>query len=216
MKISRRGFLGAAAGAGVVMDPRAVVQAARQVVTLPQSSQPQARGQQAAPPKPNLEPWVGQPQPYPYVTSRSAVSLVKGESRRKNITDALVAIDDQIRPVLKTKKYVILKPNCVSQVPLGTTNAEALMGILDYLAPRYKGPIVICRVLGEHQGELRGARLPEDRRPAPQPERHARGPERRRPSTRSSRCSTTTRTSSRCAWRRGSSTRTPTSSAPRS
>jgi uncharacterized protein (DUF362 family) len=97
----------------------------------------------------NMEPWVGQPQPYPYVTSRSTVSLARGEqSRRKNITDALVAIDDQILPVLKTKKYVILKPNCVSTVPLGTTNAEALMGILDYLAPRFKGPVVIAESSG--------------------------------------------------------------------
>ena len=80
------------------------------------------------------------------------MSVVKGENRRQMIQDALVAIDDQIRPVLKTKKYVILKPNCVSQVPLGTTNAEALMGILDYLAPRYKGPIMICESSGNTRG----------------------------------------------------------------
>jgi uncharacterized protein (DUF362 family) len=145
MKISRRGFLGAAAGAGVVMDPRAVVRAAR----LQAQGQPAAQGRA---PAPNLEPWVGQPQPYPYVTNRSTVSLVRGENRRKMIQDALVAIDDQIRPVLKRKKYVILKPNCVSQVPLGTTNAEALMGILDYLAPRYKGPIMICESSGNTRG----------------------------------------------------------------
>jgi uncharacterized protein (DUF362 family) len=140
------------------MDPRAVVRAARQVVTLPQSSQPQGAGQQAAP---NLEPWVGTPQPYPYVTTRSAVSIVKGESRRKNITDALVAIDDQIRPVLKTKKYVILKPNCVNQVPLGTTNAEALMGVLDYLAPRFKGPIVIAESSGNPMGNFEALGYPK-------------------------------------------------------
>ena len=73
---------------------------------------------------------------------------MKGETRRKNITEALVAIDDQIRPVLKTKKYVVLKPNTVSITPLGTTNAEALMGILDYLAPRFKGPVVIAESCG--------------------------------------------------------------------
>ncbi len=98
------------------------------------------------------EPWTRQPQPFPYYTGRSTVSLVKGESRRKNITDALVAIDDQILPVLKRKKYVILKPNCVSTVPLGTTNAEALMGILDYLAPRYKGPVIIAESSGNTLG----------------------------------------------------------------
>ena len=76
---------------------------------------------------------------------RSTVSLICGETRRKNVTDALVAIDEQIRPVLKTKKYVLIKPNLVSTVnPLAATNADALMGILDYLAPRFKGPIVIA------------------------------------------------------------------------
>jgi uncharacterized protein (DUF362 family) len=95
-------------------------------------------------PRNPMEPWLDQPQPYRYQTSRSTVSLVKGESRRQNIHDALVAIDDQILPALKRKKYLILKPNCVSNRPLGTTNPEAMMGILDYLAPRYKGPVVIA------------------------------------------------------------------------
>ncbi|HWB96221.1 MAG TPA: DUF362 domain-containing protein [Bryobacteraceae bacterium] len=76
---------------------------------------------------------------------RSAVALVKGEDRRKNIHDALVAIDEQIRPVLKTKKYVVIKPNNVSTVkPLAATHADALRGILDYLRPRFKGPVVIA------------------------------------------------------------------------
>ena len=76
---------------------------------------------------------------------RSSVSLIHGESRRKNISDALVAIDEQIRPVLKTKRYVLIKPNLVSTVnPLAATNADALFGILDYLAPRFKGPIYIA------------------------------------------------------------------------
>jgi uncharacterized protein (DUF362 family) len=95
---------------------------------------------------------VHQPQPYPYYGGRSTVSLVQGDSRRKNITDALVAIDDQIQPVLKTKKYVVLKPNCVTSAPLATTNAEALMGILDYLAPRFKGPAIIAESAGNPLG----------------------------------------------------------------
>ena len=130
MSFSRRNFL-IAAGAAV---------AARGI-------RPAAAQQQ--PPRPNMDVWTGPDQPYPYYTARSAVALVKGEtSRRKNITDALVAIDDQILPVLKTKKYVVLKPNCVSTVALGTTNAEALMGILDYLALRFKGPVVIAESCG--------------------------------------------------------------------
>ena len=141
MSVSRRNFLNIAAGAG------AVVGAGR---VLPGAQQPPPQQQQR--PGMNLEPWVGVPQPYPYYSGRSTVSLVKGESRRKNITDALIAIDDQIQPVLKTKKYVILKPNCVSTVPLGTTNPEALMGILDYLGPRYKGPIMIAESSGNTRG----------------------------------------------------------------
>lgn len=76
---------------------------------------------------------------------RSAVSLVKGEDRRKNIFDALVAIDDQIRPVLARRRYVIIKPNFVSSSnQLAATHADAIRGILDYLAPRFKGPVVIA------------------------------------------------------------------------
>ena len=78
-------------------------------------------------------------------TSKSTVSLVHGDVRRKNVTEALLAIDEQIRPVLKTKKYVIIKPNLVSTVnPLAATNADALSGIMDYLAPRYKGEVYIA------------------------------------------------------------------------
>lgn len=76
---------------------------------------------------------------------RSAVALLKGEDRRKNVHDALVAIDDQIRPALKRKKYVLIKPNGVAvRNQLGSTHADALRGILDYLEPRWKGPVVIA------------------------------------------------------------------------
>lgn len=76
---------------------------------------------------------------------RSTVSLIHGETRRKNVSEALAAIDEQILPVLKTKKYVVIKPNLVSTVnPLAATNASALMGIMDYLAPRFKGPVMIA------------------------------------------------------------------------
>ena len=73
---------------------------------------------------------------------KSAVSLIKGENRRKNIGDALAAIDDQIRPVLRTKKNVVIKVNNVStQNQLAASHAEAIHGILDYLEPRFKGPV---------------------------------------------------------------------------
>lgn len=76
---------------------------------------------------------------------RSTVSLIHGDSRHKNVLDSLTAIDEQILPVLKTKKYVVIKPNLVSTVnPLAATNADALRGILDFLGPRFKGPIFIA------------------------------------------------------------------------
>lgn len=84
------------------------------------------------------------PDPFPSLEKRSVVGLVHGDDRRKNVYEALVAIDDQIRPRLKTKKYVLIKPNNVGTVgQLGMTHADAIRGILEYLAPRFKGPVVI-------------------------------------------------------------------------
>lgn len=76
---------------------------------------------------------------------RSVVALASGASRRKNICESLVAIEDQILPVLKTKRYVVLKPNIVNTMnQLASTHVDALQGILDFLAPRFKGPVVIA------------------------------------------------------------------------
>jgi uncharacterized protein (DUF362 family) len=73
------------------------------------------------------------------------VALVKGESRRKNVSDALVSIDDQIQPILKRKKRVVIKPNCVSEsFQLAASHVDALSGILDYLEPRFRGPVIIA------------------------------------------------------------------------
>jgi uncharacterized protein (DUF362 family) len=76
---------------------------------------------------------------------RSVVALASGESRRKNICESLAAIEDQILPVLKSKKYVVIKPNIVNTVnQLASTHVDALHGILDFIAPRFKGPVVIA------------------------------------------------------------------------
>jgi uncharacterized protein (DUF362 family) len=75
---------------------------------------------------------------------RSTVALVSGDNRRKNVFDALTAIDDQLRPKLKARKRVLIKVNNVSTAnQLASTHVDALRGILDYLAPRFKGPITI-------------------------------------------------------------------------
>ncbi len=76
--------------------------------------------------------------------ARSPVSLVRGDDRRKNVAQALTAIDAEIRPVLNTRKYVAIKVNNVSTAnPLASTHADAVHGILDYLEPRFRGPVYI-------------------------------------------------------------------------
>ena len=90
-------------------------------------------------------PPITSPRPLGEAARRSVVALARGESRRKNICESLVAIEDRILPVLKTKKYVVIKPNIVSTVnQLASTHVDALHGILDFLAPRFKGPVVIA------------------------------------------------------------------------
>lgn len=75
----------------------------------------------------------------------SRVHIVQGEDRRKNVLEALTAINDQILPKLKQKKYVIIKINNVSTVnQLAATHIDAIRGIIEYLAPRHRGPIVIA------------------------------------------------------------------------
>ena len=75
----------------------------------------------------------------------SKVALVQGDNRRRNVYQALVGIDDQIKPDLKRRKYVVIKPNGVSSTnQLASTHVDALAGILDYLEPRFHGPVIIA------------------------------------------------------------------------
>ena len=92
---------------------------------------------------PALRPLAGQSFAGP-TDKRATVALIKGDSRAKNITAALEAIDKEVMAVLKTKKYVLIKPNFVNtQNQLAASNVEAMDGILDYLKTRFKGPVVI-------------------------------------------------------------------------
>lgn len=116
MSLSRRGFV-QLAGAGILLPPQ-FLQAAAETLPLP-----------------NASPTPG----------RSKVALIHGDDRRKNIRQALEAIDDQIRPALRHKKSVLIKPNNVSTSnQLAATNVDAMHGILDYLEPRFRGPVVIA------------------------------------------------------------------------
>jgi len=99
----------------------------------------------------------------------SQVAIAQGNDRRKNALAALTAIDDQILPVLRRKKTVIIKPNIVNTVnQLASTHAEALRGIVDYLAPRFRGPIVIAEAAAgdtqEGYENFRYTRLPGEYR----------------------------------------------------
>jgi uncharacterized protein (DUF362 family) len=79
------------------------------------------------------------------VPQKSTVSLVKGDDRRRNITAALTQIEHQLKPLLKRKKYVVIKPNNVSTTrQLAATHVDTLHGILDWLAPNFKGPVYIA------------------------------------------------------------------------
>ena len=81
---------------------------------------------------------------FPYAV-RSKVALIHGEDRRKNVFGALMTIDSEVTAGLARKKYVIIKPNNVStEKQLASTHSEAINGILDYLAPRFRGPIMIA------------------------------------------------------------------------
>ena len=132
--LSRRNFFHLTAGAGALCGG---------AVLLGGQQQPVAPGTNPnATEKPSVPPVTDPVYMYP---KKSVVAMVRGEERRKNISTALEAIDDQVRPILKKKKYVLIKPNNVSTVnQLAATHADALHGILDYLAPRFKGPIVIA------------------------------------------------------------------------
>lgn len=107
--VSRRGFLGMAAG----------LAAAGALPNVP------GRGAEGA--------------------GKAAVGVVSGQGRRESIRESLVAIEDRILPVLKTKKVVVIKPNLVTSTrQLAATHVDALHGILDFLGPRFKGPVVIA------------------------------------------------------------------------
>jgi uncharacterized protein (DUF362 family) len=76
---------------------------------------------------------------------RSTVVLVDGKERGRMVHDALLALDDQILPKLRTRKRVVIKPNNVStEIQLASTHADTLRAVLEYLGPRFKGPITIA------------------------------------------------------------------------
>src|ERR1035438_2285021 len=61
--------------------------------------------------------------------SRSTVSLVTGDNRRRMIREALVALDPKLRTAISHKKYVLIKANLTSVTnQLASTHPEMLCG----------------------------------------------------------------------------------------
>jgi uncharacterized protein (DUF362 family) len=105
---------------------------------------PPAAGQQpgGAPRRPMMG---GNTEAFPGVERRATVSLAQGEDRRKNMYNALMAIDKEMQAKMKGKKYVVIKPNFVNTVnQLAGNHADAVRGILDYLDHSFKGPVVVA------------------------------------------------------------------------
>ncbi len=87
----------------------------------------------------------GNAETFPTLDRRAKVALVQGADRRKNVYNALMAVDKDLQPQLKSRKYVVIKPNYVNSLnQLAASHADAMRGILDYLSERFKGPVVIA------------------------------------------------------------------------
>lgn len=87
----------------------------------------------------------GNPEPFPGAAQRSTVAIMQGDDRRKNVYNALKAIDRDLQAKMKSKKYVVIKPNFVNtQNQLAASHPDTMRGILDYLAESFKGPVVIA------------------------------------------------------------------------
>ncbi len=77
-------------------------------------------------------------------SDRSVVSVVPGDDRYTNVTQALLEIEGQIHAGMAGKRSVLIKPNIVDPAyPLAITHPDTIRAILDFVVPRFKGPIVI-------------------------------------------------------------------------
>jgi uncharacterized protein (DUF362 family) len=87
----------------------------------------------------------GNPEEFPGLERRSTVAIQQGGERRKNVYQVLKAIDTDLQAKMKSKKYVLIKPNFVNtENQLAASHADAMRGILDYLSESFKGPVKIA------------------------------------------------------------------------
>jgi uncharacterized protein (DUF362 family) len=127
------------------MQRRSIFQLAGAAVVLRKSLTGQSG--QAAPAKapPRRPGQGGHTENFPALDRRATVAIAHGEERRRNVYNALKAIDGDLQAKMKGKKYAIIKPNFVNTVnQLAASHADTMRGILDYLGERFKGPVVIA------------------------------------------------------------------------
>ncbi|HSA95144.1 MAG TPA: DUF362 domain-containing protein [Acidobacteriota bacterium] len=73
------------------------------------------------------------------------LSLVRGEDRRDIIFKALRLVEDDVWAAIEPKKSVLIKPNmAVDKNPLAITHVDAVRGVLDFLKPRCRKPVVVA------------------------------------------------------------------------
>ncbi len=139
MSVPRRSMFQLAGAAALL---RSRIASARQALTPGQAP---AVSPQPAAGRGRPGPTGGHSESFPALDRRSTVALMQGNDRRKNIYNALMAVDKELQPKLKARKYVVIKPNFVNTVnQLAASHPDAMRGILDYLSERFKGPVVIA------------------------------------------------------------------------
>ena len=85
------------------------------------------------------------------------------------MAEALALVEDQILPVLRQKKYVVVKPNVVSLDPAARHDATPTRSTASSTSsrPRFKGPVVIAESSAANTVRgLRAVRLREGARPS--------------------------------------------------
>lgn len=87
----------------------------------------------------------------------SKVSVVKGNDCRDITYQSLMNIKDDIMASLEGKKRILVKPNfVVTNQPLCATSVDSIRGILDFLKPRWRGPIVVGESTASADGTFTG------------------------------------------------------------
>jgi len=87
----------------------------------------------------------------------SKVSVVKGNDCRDITYQSLMNIENEIMASLEGKKRILVKPNfVVTNRPLCATSVDSIRGILDFLRPRWTGPIVVGEATSSADGTFTG------------------------------------------------------------